>query len=457
MNRPLGVLGIVSLFFALVFVPCAWYSPVSVLAHSAPACPIPQATPGTFTLFWMTDTQFLSQSNPALFNKTTEWITQNYAACNGRMVIHTGDIVNDWNVSSEWSNADKAMSILLGAGIPYTWDAGNHDSCGNLSELEVMAPCDGSAVQYIGSQYPALDASYVASEEPRNWVSSSPDGRSTAVNFTADGQQFLIINIEYNGLAELPWVSGLLSKWPTAHVVIATHAYMNETGSIPGWDYATVHDFASNLTALMDKSPGVFLTLNGHYTSVTSYGPTDVSYHVLNQTTGRWELMFNRQDVNNRTCIVRSRAWSCGQKVGAASVTTLTFNLANDGAYVHTFDVAKTPQSLPSFRLPLAYMVSSPITKKVTSTSIHATAYGMTQTLATTYTMTYSIGTWAIISAGHVGLAPIATTQTVITCRALTTVLGYGHPYYIVRAVACVTTQNGTMTRISTTTTSELP
>ena len=85
----------------------------------------------------------------------------------------------------------------------------------------------------------------------------------------------------------------------------------------------------------------------------------------------------------------------------------------------------------------------------------HAAAYGRTQTV--TYMMTYSIVTWAIISAGHVGLAPIATTQTVITCRALTTVLGYSRPYYIARAVACVTTQNGTLTRISTTTTSELP
>ncbi len=43
------------------------------------------------------------------------------------MVIHTGDIVNDEANQTEWANANESMSMLLNNGIPYCWDAGNHD------------------------------------------------------------------------------------------------------------------------------------------------------------------------------------------------------------------------------------------------------------------------------------------------------------------------------------------
>lgn len=331
-------------------------------SQGSSGCPIPQAGPGTFTLFWITDTQYLSEYNLALFNQTTQWIADNYAACNGKMVIHTGDIVNDWDAPSEWANANKAMSILLDAGIPYTWDAGNHDFCGPPSDSGVAQPCPSSGPSYFGDEYDAFNATVVASKEARNWVGSSDDGKDTAVNFTANSSTFLIINIEYNGLAELPWVDGLLSQYPTARVIIATHAYMNDTGGIPGWDRAIIHDFTGNLTAMMNADPNVFLTMNGHYDECGTL-VTDPCFHHQTGSGSRWDVMFNRQELDP---VKKSY-------IGAASVTTITVSLANDEAHVNTFDLLTgTPTIVPgySYSLELGFspLVCSPTLTLTAST-----------------------------------------------------------------------------------------
>jgi hypothetical protein len=329
--------------------------PIGVNSQPLSTCPVPRSRPGTFTVFWITDTQYLSDDYPSLFNQTTQWIASNYAACNGKMVIHTGDIVNDWNVSSEWSNANKAMSILLNAGIPYTWDAGNHDFCGPPSDSGAVSTCT-SPTHYIGDGYHAFNATVVASKEPQDWVSSTDNGKDTAVSFVADGQMFLVVNIEYGGLAELPWVSSLLAQFKGDPVIIATHAYMDGSGSIPGWDRQYIHDFTGNLTKLMDANPNVFLSLNGHYSSNSTTGD---SYHTVNATTGRLSLMFNRQGVWTKTCKRVGKYYGCTMdEVGAASVTTLTFNLTSDMVYVDTLDIAQTPYDLPSYQLPLTFIVS---------------------------------------------------------------------------------------------------
>ena len=51
----------------------------------------------------------------------------NVETYNVKMVIHTGDIVDTEGNRTQWLNANQSMSILLNNGIPYCWDAGNHD------------------------------------------------------------------------------------------------------------------------------------------------------------------------------------------------------------------------------------------------------------------------------------------------------------------------------------------
>ena len=56
------------------------------------------------------------------------------------MVIHTGDIVQVANSTNDWINANNAMMQLYNNGIPYCWDAGNHDQIYNDNSLALGNP-----------------------------------------------------------------------------------------------------------------------------------------------------------------------------------------------------------------------------------------------------------------------------------------------------------------------------
>ena len=294
-------------------------------------------------MFWITDTQYLSEYNSGLFKNTTQWIAKYYAACNGRMVVHTGDIVNtppnvggqtctrtddfgsQWTSDPQWTAASQAMTVLLDANIPYTWDAGNHDGC--LGSIGPGSLGDG----WIGRNYAAFNPSILQNASLNwvnaKWVGSDNEGMNTAVSFSGGGQNFLLVNIQYNGVNELAgngWVQRLLSdpSYAGYHVIIATHDFINNLG---GTD---LPDFPASLTCMIDGCngqkgyPNVFLTLNGHFHL------EDQGYHA-ETASGRYELMFNRQDDEEGN--------------GAATVTILTFEAGIGRIYVNTFDINNPP------------------------------------------------------------------------------------------------------------------
>lgn len=299
-------------------------TPIADQSNSSSAS---SATPTPFSIFWITDTQYLSETNEPLFAKTTSWIADHYSAYGGRMVVHTGDIVENASASGDWSNANSAMSVLLSDGIPYTWNAGNHDILGYGSP------------NWIGSKFAAFNPSVVGKEVNAtgysSWVGSTDNGMDTAVTFTADGMAFMIINVEYDANATvLGWVSSILSDplYQSAHVIIATHAYIDPDGNVAGPD-AGLYNFTTALTALMDLHPNVFMTMNGHF--FTSGG-----YHGLNPMGEVYNLMFNRQEcVDSEGCPPVINNTPDVLKDGSATVTILTFEPSANQISVATYAV----------------------------------------------------------------------------------------------------------------------
>lgn len=219
------------------------------------------------------------------------------------------------------------MAVLLNASIPYTWDAGNHDGC--LSSTGQGALAGG----WIGWNYAAFNASVLQKASlnwaDATWVGSDNEGMDTAVSFSGAGQNFLLINIQYNGVGELAWAQQLLSNpsYKGYHVIIATHDFIDQLGGtdLPG--------FPTSLTCLMDGCngqkgyPNVFLTLNGHFEL------EDQGYHTRTAS-GRYELMFDRQNAEKDN--------------GAATVAILTFDAGSDKVYVNTFDISNPPHGKDS-------------------------------------------------------------------------------------------------------------
>ena len=293
--------------------------------------PVPPSLP--FSIFWITDTQFLSESNPELYVKMTKWIVDRWSAYNGKIVVHTGDVVQTGTVQSEWQNADAAMSVLLENGIPYTWCAGNHD------DIVLNDPSSG----WYGSQWTVSFNPTVVKEKVNGlgyarWVGDHHDGMNTAVAFSADNLNLLIISVEWNAdkTAVLKWVQDVLDdpEYADHRVIIAPHAYINQTGSgdDPTWG-AQMSTFMQALTGLMNSDTSrIFLTLNGHF-------PTDSGYHTPSMTKGRNELMFDRQDsTDDPADPLGNSSTTDSAKVGGATVTILTFHPEKNSVRVRTYD-----------------------------------------------------------------------------------------------------------------------
>jgi hypothetical protein len=309
----------------------------SSLSESTAARPAEALPERAFSIFWITDTQFLSESNPALFRQLSNWIVENWARYNGKLVIHTGDIVQDGPNEEEWYNADEAMTILLTNNIPYTWCAGNHDDFVNG---DATSGWKGS--QFADSLNPSVVSRQVNALPYAHWVGDYHEGMNTAVSFSASGLDFLVINVEWNAQPDvLKWAGSILDDpaYANHNVIMAPHAYVDANGSLDNSRWiGQLADFISGFTALIDAhSPNVFLTLNGHFA-------TECGYNTPQPINNRNQLMFDRQDCGD---------WSGDQtgrgvdnppdndtdKVGGVTATVLTFDIINNQIRAKTYDL----------------------------------------------------------------------------------------------------------------------
>ncbi len=253
-----------------------------------------------FSVIQITDTQYLSDSAPDLFNGLTSWIVNNSQAFNLTMVVHTGDIVNTANSTVAWSNANTAMMQLYVNGVPYCWNAGNHDQDNNGT-----SGVGNPNLSWLGGNYPAFNVT--AMRQQPYWVGDISDGKDTAVKFTFDSYHFMVINIEYDAnQTVLDWMQTLLKCNPNVNVIVATHNFLNGYGTY-GYTFNPVEvAWATNLENLLNNYSNVFMTLNGHD---ISDGGTAYNKRVGN----REEIFFNRQEVDNQTGAATARIYICVQ------------------------------------------------------------------------------------------------------------------------------------------------
>jgi hypothetical protein len=280
---------------------------------------ISSLTQNYFSIVQISDTQYLSEALPSLYDGLTSWIASNSQALNLSMVVHTGDIVNDANVSAEWVNANAAMMTLYNDGVPYCWDAGNHDQIGTdgVSDGNVNGT-------YIGGNYPAFNVT-IMRQEPY-WVGDIFSGASTAVKFSFGNYRFMVVNVEYDAnQTVLNWMESLLAANPNVNVIVATHNFLNGAGT-----YGTLAAYdvtwATNFEKILNNYPNVFMTLNGH-----DYGEGGTADNL--RVGNREEVFFNRQEVDNQ--------------MGAATARIYTFDMSSPSSCVvtvSTYQTYNTPQ-----------------------------------------------------------------------------------------------------------------
>lgn len=268
-----------------------------------------------FSIIHITDTQYLSSSSDSSdWNALTSWIVNQSAALNLKMVIHTGDIVDNGSLSYQWKYANAAMMILQDSNVPYCWCAGNHDQLNSDGKLPSTIGYPNGT--WLGNSYQAFNLTLM--KQMPYWVSDLYDGKNTAVRFTYKGYNFLVVNIEYDANSSvLNWMTNLFGQYPNDNVIVATHFYLNGMADYRDM-YGGSATWSLKLQEIINYYPNVFLTLNGHF-SPYSFG----SNHT--RVENREEVFFNYQDVN--------------YPHGAATAQIFTFNLTSKICAVTTYQV----------------------------------------------------------------------------------------------------------------------
>lgn len=206
---------------------------------------VKQGLAQNFSIIVLPDTQYYSESYPAIYEAQTQWIVNNKDALNIVYVAHVGDIVDEWDQQYQWDNAEAAMMLLedplttsLPFGIPYGVLPGNHDQPTTLYN-QYFGVNRFQGRTYYGGHYPP----------------GSNDNNYTLLS--ASGMDFIVINLgDYPNSGVLEWADTKLKEYSDRRAIVTSHYLLDLDGTfgLPG---QTVYE------ALKDN-PNLFLILCGH-------------------------------------------------------------------------------------------------------------------------------------------------------------------------------------------------
>lgn len=258
-----------------------------------------------FAFAWETDTQYYSEEFFQHYLNMNNWIVDNKDKLNIRYVIHTGDIVDDFDMPYEWENADKAMKILDDANMPYGVLAGNHDIAAGAMEYE-------NYQKYFGAQR--------VQDQP-TFGEAYKDNIGHYDLLTENGQDFIILYMSWDIYAdEINWMNSVLQKYSDRKAILCFHTYTrvayNSDGGLMDYYGQLVQD---NVVA---QNPNVIAVLNGHYHGA-SYETT-----VFDD---------DKDGVYDRTVYQICTDYQSGFEGGSGYIKMLYFDLDNNKIYINSY------------------------------------------------------------------------------------------------------------------------
>nr|WP_274388728.1 metallophosphoesterase [Paenibacillus antri] len=209
---------------------------------------IPDRGDYDFTFVAMPDTQIYAEIQPEYFQSQVEWIRDRKEAMNIRYVTHVGDIVNSAGNRDQWARADRFMSVLEDAGIPYGVVAGNHDVFDGGANSE---PDYSAFGEFFGA---------ARFENEPYFGGSYKNNRGRYDMISANGNDFMFVYMGWGVNDEdLVWMNQVLSQHPDRKAILVLHDYLranaarSETGQ-------KVFD------EVVVPNPNVAMVISGHYT-----------------------------------------------------------------------------------------------------------------------------------------------------------------------------------------------
>jgi len=205
--------------------------------------PVPDALsarPGTYTIAWLSDTQYYSRKWPETFYTMTAFLRDEAARMDLRYFVHTGDLVNNYDAEDQWVVAVRAMASLTR--IPGGVLAGNHDVHGTKAEYSNFRA-------YFGENQFSFKPCYGESYE---------DNRGHYDLWAAGDTSYVFVYMGYApDQACIDWVRSVFDRFPERVGVLCLHDYFKT-------DLSLSEDGQRFYKQVVAKCPNVYMVLCGH-------------------------------------------------------------------------------------------------------------------------------------------------------------------------------------------------
>ena len=257
-----------------------------------------------FCFAWETDTQYYVEEWQNHFLNINNWIVNNAEERKIKYVIHTGDIVDDVDMTYEWENADEAMGILDKAGMSYGVLGGNHDVAAGLADYE-------NYYKYFGEN---------RFKSQNTYGESYKNNKGHYDLISEGGQDFIIVYMSWNIYQEeIDWMNQVLQQYSDRKAILCFHTYTNVKQSS-----GTYLDYYGQLVQknVVAKNPNVFAVLNGHY-----HGSSYETVMFDDDGDGK----------NDRTVYQICTDYQSGFEGGNEYIKFLYFDLDNNKIYMNSY------------------------------------------------------------------------------------------------------------------------
>jgi len=203
-----------------------------------------------FTIVALPDTQkYTFNGYPQLFESQTLWIAENVAARRLAFVSHQGDLVENWDNTSQWEVANTCMSLLDGA-IPCGMGPGNHDMYISGSTHDTT---------YYNQYFP------YTRYEAEPWYGGHFPADKNDSNyqlFSAGGIDFVAVHLQFwPSSADIAWADSVFEQHAGRIGILSTHGFLGLDGS------HNVHVMGSTQyiwDGVVAPNPNVWFVLCGH-------------------------------------------------------------------------------------------------------------------------------------------------------------------------------------------------
>ncbi|MFG6147106.1 metallophosphoesterase [Halobacillus sp. B23F22_1] len=210
--------------------------------------PLEKQTDDDYTFVWMSDTQYYSKRNPHIYKAMVNWIAEKKNELSIPYVIHTGDIVHNWDDETQWKHAADSMNVLENEDIPYGMLAGNHD-------IDLKNKDYSTFSKYFGqSQF----------ENHSYYGGSYKNNRGHYDILNVNGNNFIMIYMSWGiDQEEIDWVNKVLQKYPEHTAFLNLHQYL-----LPNGKRSRLGE--KLFEQVITPNENVAVTLSGHYYGTAS-------------------------------------------------------------------------------------------------------------------------------------------------------------------------------------------